>query len=139
MIALFPVPVGLLQETAPLWLPYLRQIAERSRTDINAMCDMLFNREAGAFLIWDDETKKVKAFIGVRYVERVNNERVGEIIWLAGEDRKAWVHLFADLEKYLREQEQCVSIKAIARPGWKPHLETNGFRLTHMIYEKELS
>lgn len=139
MIALFPVPVVLLEDTKPHWFPYLSSIAERGRTDLDAMIGTLVRGEVGAFLIWNDETKKTQAFIGVRYMERANRERVGEIVWLAGEDRKAWVHLFDELEKYLKERERCVALKAIARKGWKPHLETNGFRLTHMVFEKDLS
>lgn len=138
MISLSPIPAQLLEETKVIWFPHLVNLAERYKLKIDTMCERMHSGEIGTFLVWDDEAKKAKAFIGVSYMERAKNERVGEIVWLNGEDRKSWIHLLADLEKYLIEYEQCVSVRTIARKGWKPHLESAGFKLTHMVFEKEL-
>ena len=136
MIGLVPVPPVHLEDTRAFWWPYVLQISERGRLDPREMERMLYSEEAQAFLVWDDEDKKPLAFLGVRYMLR-GAERIGEIIWLMGEHRARWVHLFADLETYLRDQQGCKALKAIARPGWTKHLKANGFRLTHEVMEKE--
>lgn len=135
-LSLVPIPPDYLEGSRPLWFPYLASIAERSGNDVNEKIRMLCAGEAQAFLIWDDEANRARAFIGVRYAGR-GPDRIGELIWLMGENRAAWVHLFGDLEKYLREHQGCVALKAIARPGWSKHLKASGYRLTHVVMEKE--
>lgn len=135
-LALVPIPLDCLEGSAGYWRPYILAIAERSRNDPEAMTAMLFKGEAQAFLIWEPELKKTFAFMGVRYAAR-GQERIGELIWLMGENRAAWVHLFGDLETYLHEHQGCVAIKAIARTGWAKHLKFSGYRETHRVFEKE--
>lgn len=135
-LALVPIPPNMLEGSASYWRPYILQISERSRTDPAAKERMLFAGEAQAFLVWDDETKRPQAFLGVHYATR-DKDRIGELVWLMGENRAAWAHLFGDLETYLRDQQGCVGIKAIARPGWSRHLKANGYRMTHLVMEKE--
>jgi hypothetical protein len=137
-LALVPIPLDCLEGTAGYWQPYILAIAERSRNDPDAMTQMLLAGEAQAFLIWEVDTRKTQAFLGVRYAAR-GQTRIGELIWLMGENRAAWAHLFAELETYLREHQGCKAIKAIARPGWSKHLKSNGYRLTHQVMEKEFS
>lgn len=137
-LALVPIPLDCLEGSAHLRRPYILAIAERSKNDPKAMEDMLYRGEAQAFLIWDDEKKRPQAFIGVRYAAR-GAERIGELIWLTGENRAAWAHLFTELETYLHKHQGCVAIKAIARPGWSKHLKGHGYRLTHCVMEKEFA
>lgn len=137
-IGLVPIPPPNLADTRGFWWPYILQISERDRCDPLEKERMLFAEEAQAFLIWDADDKKPLAFLGVRYALR-GVERVGELIWLMGEHRAKWVHLFGELEVYLRDQQGCKALKAIARPGWTKHLKVNGFRLTHEVMEKELA
>jgi hypothetical protein len=134
---LLPVAPSQLDATRHEWTNYILQISERDKCDPNEKIRMLYESEAQAFFVWDDDAKKVLAFLGVRYVLR-GQERVGELIWLMGEHRASWVHLFADLETYLRDVQGCKAIKAIARPGWIKHLKSNGFRLTHEVMEKDI-
>lgn len=136
MLVLVPIPPDYLEGSRVYWARFVFAIAERGRLDPLEMERMLFVGEAQAFLIWDDETKKPQAFVGVRYMRRADG-RIGELIWLTGENRNAWVHLFADLEKYLREHQGCIAIKAIARPGWSKLLKASGYRMTHLTMEKE--
>jgi hypothetical protein len=137
-LVLVPIPLDCLEGTVGYWRPYILSIAERSRNDPDAMTAMLFRGEAQAFLVWEAEAKKPLAFLGVRYVAR-GQERIGELIWLMGENRASWVHLFGELETYLRDHQGCVGIKAIARPGWSKHLKSNGYRITHYVSEKEFA
>lgn len=136
-LVLVPVPLDHLEGTAHLWRPYILSIAERSKNDPEAMTAMLYRGEAQAFLVWEPELQKTFAFLGVQYVAR-GADRVGQLIWLMGENRAAWAHLFGELETYLRDHEGCKAIKAIARPGWSKHLKLNGYRETHVVMEKEM-
>lgn len=137
-LALVPLPPDYLEGCREYWWPYVRAISERDKCDPAEKERMLVAGEAQAFLIWDDETKRPQAFLGVRYALR-GQDRIGELIWLTGENRAAWVHLFAELETFLHEHQGCVALKAIARPGWTKHLKTNGYRETHCVFEKEFS
>lgn len=136
-LVLVPVPLDHLEGTAHLWRPYILSIAERSKNDPEAMTAMLYRGEAQAFLVWEPELQKTFAFLGVQYVAR-GVDRVGQLIWLMGENRAAWAHLFGELETYLRDHEGCKAIKAITRPGWSKHLKSNGYRETHVVMEKEM-
>lgn len=136
-LALVPIPPNMLEGSAVYWWPYILKICERSRTDPAEKERMLYAGEAQAFLIWDDVAQKPQAFLGVRYVKR-GADPIAELIWLMGENRAAWAHLFAELETYLREHQGCVGIKAIARPGWTKHLKFHGYRLTHQVMEKDI-
>lgn len=127
----------MLEGSAGYWRPYILKISERDKCDPSEKERMLYAGEAQAFLVWDDVARKPQAFLGVRYVKR-GADPIAELIWLMGENRAAWAHLFGELETYLRDQQGCVGIKAIARPGWSKHLKFHGYRLTHLTMEKPL-
>jgi hypothetical protein len=135
---LVPVPPDALDGTQHLWRTYLLLISERDKCDPREKERQLYAGEVQAFFVWDSETNRPLAFLGVRYALR-GDVRIGEIIWLMGEHRASWVHLFGDLQSYLHNQQGCKAIHAIARPGWEKHLRSIGFRLTHLTMEKELS
>ncbi len=138
MIVLVPVSPDLLDGTQHQWMPFIQQISERDHCDPAEKVRKLYAAEAHAFLIWDDEAKKTVAFLGADYVLR-GADRQAVLIWLAGENRAAWVHLFEKLLTYLRDEQKCKSVKSINRPGWSKHLKAHGFRETHRVLEKELT
>lgn len=132
---LVPIPPDCLEQTQAQWYPYIVAIAERANNHPVDMVQMLDNAEVQAFLVWEPVEQKAQAFIGVQYLASTKG-RVGQIIWLMGENRKEWVHLFVDLETYLREHQGCASMRAIARPGWSKFLKQSGYRETHVVMEK---
>jgi hypothetical protein len=135
---LVPIPPDYLDDTRDRWAPYVASIAERASNPPEEMIRMLYAGEVQAFLVWEPVEWKTHAFIGVQYLGSTKG-RVGQIIWLMGENRASWVHLFADLETYLRDCERCVSLRAIARPGWAKFLKANEYRETHRVFEKGLT
>lgn len=137
-LVLVPVPLDCLEGSAGYWRPYILSIAERSKNDPEAMTAMLYRGEAQAFLVWEPELKKTFAFIGVQYVAR-GTDRIGQLIWLMGENRAAWAHLFGELETYLRDHEGCKALRSINRPGWAKHLKEHGYRITHYVMDKEFA
>ena len=134
---MFPIPPDCLEGSKEHWRPYVLSIAERASNPLEEMERMLYAGEAQAFLVWNPESQCSHAFIGVEYRGSTKG-RVGQIIWLMGEDRKAWIHLFADLETYLRDQQSCVAVRPVARRGWAKFLKANGYRETHVVMEKSL-
>lgn len=133
---LVPVPLGSLEETRHIWWPYILMISERDKCDPNVKVEMLCKGHAQAFIIWDEEIRKAWAFLGVVYKLR-GSDRIGELAWLAGENRAAWSHLFSELETYLREQQGCKGTAAVARKGWSKILKENGYRETYVVFEKD--
>ena len=136
MFALVPLPIDYLDGSQAHWRPYVLSIAQRANNPPEEMERMLYAGEAQAFLVWDPEQLKPQAFIGVQYLGSTKG-RVAQIIWLMGENRATWVHLFGDLETYLKAQQSCVTIRAIARRGWAKLLKSSGYRETHCVFEKE--
>jgi len=133
---LVPIPPDYLDDTRERWAPYVASIAERASNPPEEMVRMLYAGEVQAFLVWDPAEAKTQAFIGVQYLGSTKG-RVAQIIWLMGENRATWVHLFGELETYLREQQSCVTMRAIARRGWAKLLKSSGYRETHIVFEKD--
>jgi hypothetical protein len=94
--------------------------------------------ETEIHLAWDHDERKAHALAGTQIVLR-GEDRVGVIRWLTGAKRDLWLPLFAELENYMRERHGVVGMKTDARPGWKKTLQSNGYRLTHIVMEKELA
>jgi hypothetical protein len=134
---LVPIPPDCLGKTQAHWYPYVVAIAERAHNHPVDMVQMLDNADVQAFLVWNPEANKAQAFIGVQFLVSTRG-KVGQIIWLMGENRAEWVHLFGDLEEYLREHQGCVVVKAIARRGWAKFLKASSYRETHVVMEKAL-
>lgn len=59
----------------------------------------------------------------------------GRVIFATGDDAKRWVHLFAGIEDWAR-QEGAKKFDIIARKGWARHLPD--YRMTHIVLEKVL-
>lgn len=87
------------------------------------------------FIIWDDELKTSVAIAGTRFILQ-GDGHVAELIWMTGSNRKNWQHLIGELEAYHRDIG-CVGFIARARPGWAPFLKSQGYRMTHMIFDKD--
>ena len=88
-------------------------------------------------LVWDDDANKASALIGVRMHMR-GNDRIGELLWMAGYGRKQWEHLLPELEELLRKAG-CVECRPLCRPGWaRAVLQKHGYKITHVQMEKSL-
>jgi hypothetical protein len=138
MLRLVPVPLTQqqLRAWAPHWLQFLPAIARRSKETPLALIDQIMRKQVRLVLVWDDETKKASALVGVRLHMR-GDDLIGELIWLAGHGRKDWQHLLPDLEQLLRAAG-CVECRPLCRPGWSKILKAAGYRLTHVQMEKSL-
>lgn len=118
------------------WLPWVVKISRDMGESLGDLFRLILSFEVQLALVWDDAKQKAHALVGIRVCRR-GDELIGEIIWLTGEDMKAWRHLLPQLEQYLRDIG-CSVIRPINRPGWTPFLKDNGYRVTHHTTEKRL-
>jgi hypothetical protein len=126
-----------LKASFPLWAPFLPSIAQHTKQSVKGLIAQVAKREVRLTLVWDDETNKAAALVGVRFHMR-EADLIAEIVWTAGHDHKAWIHLLPELEAMLR-QAGAVECRPICRPGWRKVLEAHGYRLTHLQMEKPLN
>ena len=119
----------------PLWFPFLKDIAKRSKEPISTLWDQIMRGDVQIALVWDGSTPH--ALIGIRYHRR-GADLIAEIIWLTGRGMKQWTHLLPQMEKYLKEHVGCVVIRPICRPGWARLIKPRGYKLTHYVMEKPL-
>lgn len=102
-----------------------------------ALFDQVVNRQMRLVLVWNDDSNRATALIGVRMHMR-GDDMIGEWLWMAGYGRKQWEHLLPELEELLR-QAGCVECRPLCRPGWaRAVLKKHGYKITHVQMEKSL-
>lgn len=136
---LVPIPTTdeWLRNMLPLWFPFLKDIAKRSKEPVRALLAKVAQKHVQPILIWDEENKKAVAMVGVAYHKR-GDDLIGEIVWTAGTGRERWQDLLTELERYLKEHVGCAVIRPVCRPGWKKFLQQRGYHETHVTMEKVL-
>lgn len=134
-LVLVPIPSSELEGWSPHWLPYIAQIAERTKQSQDQLIGQILSCEVHLHLAWEPETKTAQALAGSRIILR-GNDRIGELIWMTGIGRKRWLHLLDDLERHHRDELGCVAISAVCRPGWFKDLKAKGYRVTHLSMER---
>jgi len=131
-----PIPPDAARKTVAHWLPFIEQIARRARAKPLVLIGNVLSGTVHLCLAWDADRNEAKALAGTQIVRR-GDTRIAELIWLTGSGHEHWIPLFSDLERYFREHQGCAGIKAIARPGWSKLLKARGYRLTHVMMEKD--
>ena len=56
---------------------------------------------------------------------------------MTGRQRNKWQHLIKDIETFA-QQEKCLMLELIARPGWQKILNQFGYKRTHVVLEKKV-
>jgi hypothetical protein len=137
---LVPLHPVVLQETKPIWLPFLESIARQDKDDINALVARVESLEVHLIMIWDAASAMPLALFGLRVFLR-GEKRIAEGVWLTGSARHLWVHLLPQLEEYVSAPDgmNCQGVKFPHRPGWTRMLRNAGYRETHRISEKALT
>ena len=131
-----PIPFDALSKTQPHWLPFVQRIGERSRCGVKQHLDEIASGQVQIHLAWDRAEKRARALAGTEIHLR-GADRIGVLVWCTGSMRELWFPLLNDIERYMREYHGCAGIRAIARPGWSKLLKQNGYRLTHVVMEKD--
>jgi hypothetical protein len=92
------------------------------------------NRSAQLWLCWENEKPEA---VCVTQIENTSKGKHCAIWIMTGHDRTDWQDLIDDLEAWAR-REGCVMMRHEARPGWARILKSRGYRMPHVILEKEL-
>src|SRR5262249_52473075 len=137
-LVLVPVPSEELARTAPLWLPFVARIAGRTRNSVPELVSQIRSGEVHIHLAWDPAARRAHALAGTRILLR-GGERVGELVWATGSGRRHWLPLLDDLERYHADELGCVGMNAVARKGWSRDLARRGYRVTHLVLEKDFA
>lgn len=85
------------------------------------------------FVVWNGG--EVLAVVMTEIYSEISGLKVASIPFVAGHDRKQWLHLLPSLEGWA-EQAGATYIKTWARRGWARHLPD--YKLTHVMLEKRL-
>jgi hypothetical protein len=97
------------------------------------VADALADGSAQLWLAWDDKpiacaVTQLCASAQGRYCS----------IWItAGDDLNKWIDLTDELEEWAR-QHGCKFMEAMPRPGFAKAMKSRGYRMPHVILEKEL-
>ena len=135
-LILVSLPSSAIAETAPIWLPFVEQIARRQGASLQQLVDQVMTDEVQLHLAWDPDARVAHALAGTRII-LCGAKRRGELIWTTGLGRARWLPLLADLETYHRDRFGCAGMTAVCRPGWRRDLRTQGYRVTHLVMEKD--
>lgn len=118
--------------------PFAEQIAGRFEDDwpVPIIAEAAAAGDLQLRLIGEDGASPI-ACVGTRIAVKASGKRVFEIAWVAGRDRRKWLHLKPELEA-IGARHGCAESKITGRWGWKddlPDYECDKLA----IYTKELT
>lgn len=137
MIVHVPIPPDNAAGSAPLWFPFLEKISKRSRIPVEQLTEEILTGLVQVHIAWEPDAKQARGLAGTRIMS-AGTEKIFEFVWCAGEGASDWFHLIADIERYAKEHLGCSRFHAIARPGWSRGLKERGYRMTHIVFEKDI-
>lgn len=134
---LVPIPLDGLDRSKGHWFPFIESIVQKSRQSHDQVLAQIYAGEVELLLAWEPDEQKAYALSGTRILLQ-GADKVGQIIWATGMDRKRWFPLIDEIERYHKEHHGCIKMMTINRPGWTPELKKRGYRVTHILAEKVL-
>jgi hypothetical protein len=139
MMKFVPIPTtdDALRATSRLWLPFLADIAKRSKEPIDKIIDLVVRHDVHIGVVWDDEAKEATALVGMQFKQQ-GDDKIGEILWTTGKGVKRWRHLLSEVETYLKDHCECQVSRPLCRVGWVPMLKQAGYKTTHYVMERRL-
>jgi hypothetical protein len=132
-----PIPYAALEQTAHVWTPFIERAAHVTGDTPAELTRDILAGDFSLHLVWEPETQKAHALGGVRIILRGEN-KIAELTWIVGENRKQWLPLFVEFEKFHKEQLGCIKMRARARRGWVNDLKPLGYRTVSFLVEKDL-
>lgn len=134
---LVPVPINekTLRKLSRIWLPFLENISRESGEPLEDLEGYVLGGQVRIALAFDDAGRAV-ALGGAKLWQR-GGAVVGDIVWCSGKDRNSYQHLLSEFEALLRDAG-CSVVRPIARYGWTKFLKAQGYKMSHVIMEKQL-
>lgn len=117
--------------------PHARELIRSAidYTGLNDFSDIETDILYGDQLLWlASENNSIEA-AATTQIAKVNNQKICVLTACAGHHRERWLPLFEKIEQFAKN-EGCVSMRIYGRKGWERVL--NGYRVAHVILEKEL-
>lgn len=134
-LKLVPIPIPHLGATMAQWVPFVASIAKEQRCFIEQRLGEIFKGEVAPLLIMDGD--KPKALILYMIIQR-GPDKIFRYQAFGGEDWEKCFELNDTVEKWAREAG-CAGMAAMTRPAWAPQFKKWGYRLTHVLYEKDFN
>jgi hypothetical protein len=139
MMLLVHVPAGDLTEihwSEPAFMPLMENIAKRMQCKAVDLIGQIINHEVQLHVVSDE--KRLRAVILTQIMLRHGGGTNCRVLACAGDGMAQWVHLIGELEAWAREQG-CKIMEPFARPGWAKMLRPYGYKLAHVVLEKDLN
>jgi hypothetical protein len=140
MMLLVHVPAGDLTEihwSEPAFMPLIEHIADLMKCDRLEIIRQIIEHETQLHIVSDE--KRLRAVILTQLLLRHGGDGTNcRVMAIAGDDMAGWLHLLPDLEAWAKAQG-CKIMEPLARPGWRKLLKPYGYRMTHVLLEKELN
>jgi hypothetical protein len=135
-----PIPYKALEQTAHVWMPFIERAAQVTGDTPEELTRDILAGDFSLHLVWEPEAQKAHALGGVRILIGGGDKKhsIAELTWIVGENRKQWLPLFAEFEKFHKEHLGCIKMRARARRGWVNDLKPLGYRTVSFLVEKDL-
>lgn len=94
---------------------------------------------SGAMQLWlayDDENEKLEG-LAITEIAQYPQRKICRFICATGENYERWFHHMEEMEKWGISMG-CDGFQAECRAGWQRPLKDQGYRLSHIIMNKEL-
>lgn len=126
---------GLLEKDIRKALIYSGQL-----TDSDFVFENAKENKFQIWVLWDkSKHNPVDKYFGVVVTEIIQRKlgKVCHIYIMTGRQRHKWQHLVSKIEDFAK-LEGCQMMELIARPGWKRILNNFGYKMTHVVLEKQI-
>jgi hypothetical protein len=117
-------------KTWPIARDLIRSAIER--TELSDFADIEKDVLSGDQLLWLAISDRVEA-AATTHLSR----NVCTVTAVGGYQRERWLSLRSEIEKYAKN-EGCHTIRAYGRKGWERVLANDGYRVEHVILEKQI-
>lgn len=91
--------------------------------------------KAQLWIVFEGSIDNVLAFAVTRFMN-YPNYRALEYTYVSGRDMKKWYDQLSELLHKFAKSAGCTRIETAGRKGWRGWHVKNGFRETHVVYDK---
>ena len=136
--------MGVQRAAVPTWWPHIRHLVAdaidhgSSILDLQSVHDAIAAGDMQLWIAWAGPPDKpdIRA-IAVTEIRNGPRAKVCGVFLCTGAGRENWQHHLATIEAWAAAAG-CDGMKLLARPGWKRPLAPAGYRMTHVMLEKEI-
>ena len=132
---IYLVPQNIAMDSWPHVKEFLEHATEPARGRMSAS-DIMGLVSDGLMQLWLVSDGTELCAVVVTEIIKYPQLTVCRVAFMAGKDRKKWLHLLDDIEGWARDEQRCTRMEAFVRPGLARVLED--YSKTHLVLEKVL-